>query len=515
MFDLIAPFRSLLRKEPPAVLAERTGSGNGVILFVHGLGSNALATWKAIYDLCKQDPNLEQYTLAVFEYPTKKFRPVLGSPSISLIDLAKGLQTEIRVRFSGRDVTLVGHSMGGLVVRQYLAGEASDGSTHQTRAFLYAVPNRGAPLASAGSAVSANNRHLEILRPDDEILRRLNADWERLRVFDTFQVRHAVAGQDEVVPISSALPVGDDDHDFLPTFTHSTVVAPTEPDDIRYLVLRNFLLGRPKVDPAPLEHNRIPPDPLFNAYSPSNEDFYVTRALDDELERSMAAGHVWLEGPSGCGKTAALTRRVHAFKWRLLQIILAPYGSVGATALFRAMCTEFADLSGHPNPIPLDADVPALMHTFRSLARENSDDILGVLVEEVPLLDSEVSEFTEHMVNLAQMLEAHDDTRGRVLIFFSSIKPIASTCEASMKFRGMFPIITAGAWTRDDLLKLTDLLANIINPSLDTNERLEIATEANGSAWFVKCVFRRWRNGTAKGHTLRQILESVKVELSS
>nr|WP_156449674.1 hypothetical protein [Caulobacter sp. CCH9-E1] len=434
--------------------------------------------------------------------------------AISLLDLASGLKTELDARYADSEVTLVAHSMGGLVVRQYLTSELAAGlQPKAARAYLYAVPNCGAPLAEFAAGASINNRHVEFLRPDDEILQRLNSDWLRLDVFKKVPVRHAVAGQDEYVPIPSAKPVGGGEYDFLPSQNHNGIIRPSEPDDIRYVILRKFVLGLSNDVRGESIPRNIHPDPLFDVYSKANEKYYIKRDVDENLSRLMAAGHGWIEGASGTGKTAAITRGMQQLPWRMVQIMLAGYGPVGPVGLLRAMCIEFADLCGGKAPEQSE-NVADLLKAFRSIAREVPNEIIGILIEEIPIEQSEFDEFASLMLSLAQTLDADPSTRGRVLLFFTSVDGIASSAQCGPKFRERFPVIQLEDWDGKDIERLVILLAESLKRELSAEDVQAIVINAGGSARFVKSLFRRWRNGTANGLDLSRLIEEVKSELA-
>lgn len=493
---------------------------NRVVLFVHGLGSTPTATWDKIYTLFLSDPVLEDYSFECFSYPTQKVRLPFSVPSVGLLDLAASLRTEIEGRFSGSEIILVGHSLGGLVARQYLTSELVAGRALKvSKAFFYAVPNHGAEAARYGTALSSNNRQVELLRLDDDSVRRLNSDWTRLEVEQTIPVRFAVAGQDDVVNSLSARPLTPGaDYDLLAGYNHTNVVKPSEPDDIRYVVLRNFIISDTK-NPTPEQHHpNTPlktPDPLFDIYSEADELFYIGRETDDRIAAVLRGSHAWISGDSGVGKTAAVTRCISQFKWRQVHIMLSSYQDQSPLGLLRAMCIELSDLCGSTNIPPVTSSLADLVSFFRKEARNHPAQSLGVFVEEIPLAEqSEFDAFSEMMLSLVQALEADPGTKSRVILVFSSIKPVFSTTGAAAKLRENIVPMTLPSWTTDDLRRLVERICTAMRPSMPASERGQIAAAAEGSPRFVKRVFMRWRNGTDGGVELETLLESVKAEFS-
>ena len=116
-------------------------------------------------------------------------------------DLAKGLRTEVDERYRDyRPIVLVGHSMGGLVIRQYLVSEVRDGSPLRVnKAVLFAVPNEGSEMAAVANLFSVVHAQLADLTPESPFLGSLNRDWHDFNLDARVDVTHVIAGLDEAV----------------------------------------------------------------------------------------------------------------------------------------------------------------------------------------------------------------------------------------------------------------------------------------------------------------------------
>lgn len=129
------------------------------IVFVHGFGSSD-ETWIALKAALKRDERVSaRFEIAPpFNYETKWFRiPIYHRlPSISEIagQLRDYLKREVPSfdRSSGVDLTLVGHSMGGLVIQRYieecLASSSADELRRIRQVILLATPNFGSRIIS-------------------------------------------------------------------------------------------------------------------------------------------------------------------------------------------------------------------------------------------------------------------------------------------------------------------------------------------------------------------------------
>jgi hypothetical protein len=98
-----------------------------LVLFVQRLGGASEATWRArdqlgFPELIKSDAALwNEADAAFFEYPTSVLRFSFSRKPPSIMSLADGLRTQIDGKHEKyQSITLVCHSLGGLVARQYL-----------------------------------------------------------------------------------------------------------------------------------------------------------------------------------------------------------------------------------------------------------------------------------------------------------------------------------------------------------------------------------------------------------
>ena len=235
-----------------------------MLIFVHGFGSSQ-ACWNSLLALLQQDTRITgQFDWACFTYPTAwfSFNPLRRIPAIK--EIAKSLREFIdSPRFYGRELILIGHSQGGLVIQSYMASllQAGEGGKLSAlrQVLLIATPNLGStlfsPLRKLLSLISPNpqERSLRVLNP--EIAAISHVIQERVirakeGSADAWPVPvHCFYGlQDGIVLEASACGVFD-------TVTpldgdHFTILQPADASDNRYLELVEALLeptGHPSV----------------------------------------------------------------------------------------------------------------------------------------------------------------------------------------------------------------------------------------------------------------------------
>src|SRR6266404_8139489 len=216
----------------------------GLILFVHGLGGEAQATWGNFAQLIRSDPELQNYDLHFFSFPTSLFSLPWSKKYPKIQTLAEALRTDIENRFAKHNsIILVCHSLGGLIGRKYLLEEIKNRRPLRVQGILlYAVPNNGAALASIGNSVSWRHNQLRQLCKDADVIRDLGSDWVALKVNESVKIRYVIAALDRVVDELSAREFwGNPEIDTLSDRGHKDVVKPTCSDDMTFLILKNFV----------------------------------------------------------------------------------------------------------------------------------------------------------------------------------------------------------------------------------------------------------------------------------
>lgn len=222
---------------------------NKLILFVHGLGGTE-ATWGKFDALIAADTDLAWDT-AHFLYPSPslgiRIIPFLQSTYQPIQVLADALRTVIEERYRDyEEIALVGHSLGGLVIRKYILTELQNHRDLRVqRVILYAVPNDGSSLAAVSRELSfGDNAHLKQLCKKSEFLESLRTDWARAEVSSEVDFTIVVGGDDRIVTLASAegnFRSRDLEPKIIPDAGHINISKPKNADDLRYIILRNAL----------------------------------------------------------------------------------------------------------------------------------------------------------------------------------------------------------------------------------------------------------------------------------
>lgn len=156
------------------------GPSRRLVLFLHGFNSNAADCWEGMLSHLRRDISLaDTFDFRTFDYTTSigRFSRLERLPDINELgkELGAYLNRELIVEGSGGDkyidTTLVGHSMGGLVIQSYLIQQLHSGRGRDLdrirQAIFFATPNFGSDL------LNLMRRLLSPLlsNPQEEVLR--------------------------------------------------------------------------------------------------------------------------------------------------------------------------------------------------------------------------------------------------------------------------------------------------------------------------------------------------------
>lgn len=103
-------------------MSKQVSSSKGVIVFVHGFGSSP-DCWIPLLDLLRKDEAItSRFDFDCFRYPTPRFNfnPLRRIPRLK--EVAEKLRDHLDSKeFWDREIMMVGHSQGGLVIHAYIA----------------------------------------------------------------------------------------------------------------------------------------------------------------------------------------------------------------------------------------------------------------------------------------------------------------------------------------------------------------------------------------------------------
>ncbi|CAN7246911.1 alpha/beta fold hydrolase [Paenibacillus sp. LjRoot56] len=153
------------------------------IIFLHGIGGSLYDTWRndsysqTLIEMLDQDPLLRDA-----EFYSYGYRTGVKPWQYDFTTVAELLHSDIKVELPGKEIIFVAHSMGGLVVQQYIVNryETFDSSNLKSvKGVVYlSVPFHGSGLAELFPKIFAN-KQIKSLRRKNPQLALLEGNWNK------------------------------------------------------------------------------------------------------------------------------------------------------------------------------------------------------------------------------------------------------------------------------------------------------------------------------------------------
>jgi pimeloyl-ACP methyl ester carboxylesterase len=229
-------------------------NAHSVVIFVHGLGGDLETTWGNFPFLIQEDTDLAAVAIFLWGYPSGFVGNV---PNIW--EASRQLQTEIRFRLSKyNDIVLVGHSLGGLVIRAMVIDALKNGRRDDIKTVKHIVtfgtPNDGSQLASIASYLHISNAQVTALGVTSNLVSELRGEWVNRVYAPNIELGQeltkrkipltAVVGvEDTIVTPESARSFFQDPPPESVPGDHKSMKLPQSLEDTCYLLVKKVLSG--------------------------------------------------------------------------------------------------------------------------------------------------------------------------------------------------------------------------------------------------------------------------------
>ncbi|HHR5880451.1 TPA: ABC-three component system protein [Providencia alcalifaciens] len=274
------------------------------VVFVHGF-TGGIGTWKnskgeSFSDLLSADREINQsYDFYEFDYYTKIDSFFDSAPVVRLLGLfglgskkvkknqpirriSELLSTYVRTNLNNYDsVIFIAHSMGGLIVKDYILNHEKGDAPEPVGYLSLAVPHKG---SIAGYLMGPFNLNAKELQPLNAYCDALNNAW-----IDTKEslpkAQYYIALHDECVDEVSALPFTVKKSDkFVVEHDHISICKPSAPNDLVCAQVAIFLKSR-AYDSAMSDLATTVFEPESNSYE--KEIFVIKMILSDVGEKGI------------------------------------------------------------------------------------------------------------------------------------------------------------------------------------------------------------------------------------
>lgn len=220
------------------------------IVFVHGLGGKIDKTWGNFPQYIIDDPDIEHQVIE-YGYTSPNFITQFFKSAPTILNIANGLLTDIKARcdLANDEIILVGHSMGGLVIKRLLVRLSKLGTKHNIKKVcFFDVPHGGSGLANIGKFIAFNNRHMKSLVNNSSDLDALDEDWVDKKLSEQLNILSIIDANETVVSsVSSKSLFRYHPIETINGVDHSSIVKPNSKDDIQVILLKSFIKNSPSV----------------------------------------------------------------------------------------------------------------------------------------------------------------------------------------------------------------------------------------------------------------------------
>lgn len=225
--------------------ALRQNQTKAAIVFLHGFGGNTTRTWGDFPSLVATSSALDKWDICALGYNTSLVPDIFGlwraDASIEMYStyLCTCLLDGALSKYSA--LTLVGHSMGGLIIQHALVNNERVRSK-VSHVFLFATPSAG--ISREYSLLTRFKRPVEDMMQGSTFITNLRAGWAHHFTSTTpFELRVVAGDRDALVPPESVLTPFPDMVHAVSAGDHIQVVKPKVFEDPSVQLVTNTLAG--------------------------------------------------------------------------------------------------------------------------------------------------------------------------------------------------------------------------------------------------------------------------------
>ena len=281
------------------------------IIFVHGLTGKVGTTWGRFSEFLEADKSIE-YTVKEFGYTSPNLAWLFFKSAPSISSIANGVLSDIKAHcdIENDDIILVGHSMGGIVIKKMLLKLNAKGTKHNiSKVCFFDVPHEGSGLANIGKYISWRNRHLKSLVSNASDLDDINDQWVDKSIDQYLNILSIIDANETIVSAMSSKSIFR--HHQIETINnvnHSSIVKPKTEMDSVVIHLKNFIKSKSSLG----KFNSQIGKPIYQwlkyderkhelSYKTDNARQSAFEALTNALESQTP--YVRITGLSGLGKS--------------------------------------------------------------------------------------------------------------------------------------------------------------------------------------------------------------------
>ena len=387
-----------------------------------------------------------------------------------------------------KTINFICHSMGGLLIKQFIIEERQNRSLHPGFYITLGTPHQGSIGASLLSV--SGNTQLKEMEPFSERIDKLEQDWNVISA--GINVKFYSALDDSIVHEKSSYVRGQECNRSTVEGSHTSMCKPTTKESalIRSLDLTicNYLQ---LVKNSPIQSSDLYDYVLFQSYRHECEPYYLTRSADEAVLHALGNGNVWITGPSGSGKTVLAQHALVESGGLYFYIDLSPCSMADNNYGFfqlifetiQSICNSkdlyCAKIINRPNaPETIIQDISNLLNSISCKMP------IYVCVDEVSLLANKV--FINLSTQLLSLVIFHNNrldktNKVRFIIASGTLPRENFEISAKNKFDSLFKSIHIGNWLDSDIKALMLIASSALAIKLNTDHIDNLLAFSKGS----------------------------------
>ncbi|WOI37408.1 hypothetical protein R1T43_19810 [Alteromonas sp. CI.11.F.A3] len=217
---------------------------NKFVIFVHGLGGKVDKTWGNFPQYLIDDITISHKVIE-YGYTSPHLVKQFFKSGPTILNIANGLLSDIKAQcnLENDEIVLVGHSMGGVVIKRLLVRLSKLGLKHNIKKIcFFDVPHGGSGLANIGKYIALRNRHLRSLVNNSSDLDALDEDWVDQKLSEQLNILSIIDANETVVSsVSSKSMFRYHQIETINDVNHSTIVKPSSENETVVLLLKSFI----------------------------------------------------------------------------------------------------------------------------------------------------------------------------------------------------------------------------------------------------------------------------------
>lgn len=522
--DLVIPINNWLHYSP---------SSDSVVVFVHGFLSNTKKCWTGndVFwpNLLLEDTRVvsQDHSIYLAEYYTE-----ITSGNYSVTDCSKQIFSNLNLIdtvhntnvISKNNIIFVCHSLGGIIIRHMIDFNYEQFANKKIGLLLMGSPSLGSKLADSylikkirgvyknttADQLALTNFFLDDL---DHRFRKLISQQDICKIVGIEAIENHSVFRMKFLPDFFSLvvsPISANRYFESQTIANSDHISIVKPDSLQHqshTLLVNFLtkefgdiksrLPIKQVERDSLDcERRKTGDVLFDVLNQRSIQYFLSRPVDENVEKEHTNRSIWIHGCSGSGKTTTIKNYLLKNNLHVINLCLSHLkGAFNSESLYEEILLSAKQIGQFNGDFPQYMPRQTLI-SFLSYQTSLSDVVL--YLDEIPFT-SDSKEMKEFVACISEIINSVNlqVADSKIRIFFSSIESPKAAMQSCHKCSEQISPIEFTKWRNEEILSLIELITNnlphlILNPS----EQQELVFKASGSPRAVKNFFRNKSNNS-------------------